>query len=118
MKVLVLWEEIPETCKLLMVDMTHEEFMELKAAHGQYIGSYSTTDYADEISQALCRWNFCIHHLFYTDERPMDKYDASWMDECKVDHSWFNRFDGRVAQLTDMHTAGKFDAFISTGLLM
>lgn len=55
MKVLVLWEEIPETCKLLMIDMTHEEFMELKAAHSHYIGNYSTTDYADEISQALCR---------------------------------------------------------------
>ena len=38
MKVLVLFEEIPETSCVMLVDMTPEEFAELAPAHAQYLG--------------------------------------------------------------------------------
>ncbi|WBF79327.1 hypothetical protein IACHDJAJ_00088 [Aeromonas phage vB_AdhS_TS3] len=117
MKVLVLFEEIPESSMVMLIDMTAEEFAELSPAHGTYSGCYSSSDHKDAINQALCRWNFAIQFLQYPDDEFSDS-DKEWMDECGVDHSWYNRFEGRVLQLTDMHTAGKFDAFINTGLAM
>lgn len=117
MKVLVLFEEIPESSVVMLIDMTPEEFAELSPAHGKYLGCYNSSDHKDAISQALCRWNFAIQSTVCPD-RVMDEQDKEWMDECGVDYSWFNRFDGRVIKLTDMHTASKFDAFISTGLIM
>lgn len=117
MKVLVLFEEIPESSVVMLIDMTPEEFAELSPAHGQYLGCYSSSDHKDAISQALCKWDFAIQLMVYPEEAFTDR-DKGWMDECGVDHSWFNRFEGRVTPLTAMHTAGKFDAFISTGLVM
>lgn len=116
MKVLVLFEEIPETSCVMLVDMTSEEFAELAPAHGQYLGSYSTFDHKDAVSQALSKCNFSIHFLHYPEEA-LTEGEKEWMDECGVDSSWFNRFEGRVTLLTDLHTTGKFDAFISTGLV-
>ena len=117
MKVLVLFEEIPETAYVMLIDMTPEEFAELNPAHAHYLGSYSSSDHKDAVSQALCKWNFAIHFTVYPEE-PLSENDKEWLDECGVDYSWFNRFDGRLTQLKDMHTASKFDAFISTGLAM
>ena len=117
MKVLVLFEEIPETAYVMLIDMTPEEFAELNPAHAHYLGSYSSSDHKDAVSQALCKWNFAIQFLHYPEET-LSENDKEWMDECSVDHSWFNRFEGRLTQLKDMHTASKFDAFISTGLAM
>lgn len=117
MKVLVLFEEVPETACVMLIDMTPEEFAELNPAHAHYLGCYSSSDHKDAISQALCKWNFAIQFMVYPEEAITDR-DKEWMDECGVAHSWFNRFDGRVTKLIDMHTANKFDAFISTGLVM
>ncbi|AZV01922.1 hypothetical protein [Aeromonas phage Akh-2] len=117
MKVLVLFEEIPESSMLMLIDMTAEEFAELSPAHGNYLGSYFSPDEKNVINQALCRWNFALQFLQYP-EGVLTKNDKEWMEQSDVDHSWFNRFEGRVLQLTDMHTAGKFDAFINTGLVM
>lgn len=117
MKVLVLWEEIPENAFLMLIDMTHDEFMALKDAHSHYSGCYNTSDYKDPVSQALCRWNFAIQFLKYPEE-PLTEGDKEWMQECAVSEDWFNRFEGRVTLMKDVHTAGKFDAFISTGFVM
>lgn len=116
MKVLVLFEEIPETSCVMLVDMTPEEFAELAPAHAQYLGNYSTFDHKDTVSQALCKWIFSIQFLRYPEEA-LTEGEKEWMDECGVDSSWFNRFEGRVTLLTDLHTIDKFDAFISTGLI-
>lgn len=117
MKVLVLFEQIPESSMVMVIDMTAEEFAELSPAHGNYLGSYISSDHKDAPSQALCRWNFAIQFLQYPEDTLSDS-DKEWLEECAVDLSWFNRFEGRVLQLEDMHTAGKFDAFINTGLVM
>ena len=117
MKILVLFEKIPETSCVMLVDMTSEEFAELAPAHGQYLGDYSTFDHKDTVSQALCKWNFAIHFLHYP-EKALTEGDKEWMDECGVSYNWFNRFEGRVTVLTDSHTENKFDAFISTGLVI
>lgn len=117
MKVLVLFEEIPETSCVMLIDMTPEEFTELSPAHGQYLGCYSTSDHKDSVSQALCKWNFAIQFLHYPEDA-LTEGDKEWMDECGVPYNWFNRFEGRVTVLTDSHTENKFDAFISTGLVM
>ena len=55
MKVLVLFEEIPESSVVMLIDMTPEEFAELSPAHGQYLGCYSSSDHKDTISQALSK---------------------------------------------------------------
>ncbi len=115
MKVLVLFEEIPETSCVMLVDMTPEEFAELAPAHAQYLGAYDTSDLKDSVSQALCKWNFAIQFLHYPKKEALTEGDKEWMDECGVPYNWFNRFEGRVTVLTDSHTENKFDAFISTG---
>ena len=117
MNVLVLYQEIPYDCHLLMVNMTPEEFDQVKAAHENFCGSYSTTDYTDAISQALCRWNFALSSVFYPSSGPSDD-DKEWMAECGVSFDWYNRFSDRAYKLTSMHSAGKFDAFVNTGVAM
>jgi hypothetical protein len=118
MNVLVMYQEIPEDCHLLLINMTPEEFEEVKAAHENFCGCYRTTDHTDAISQALCRWSHALNSVLYSGTIGPDDHDKEWMAECGISFDWYNRFSDRAYKLTSIQNAGQFDAFINTGYAM
>lgn len=53
MKVLLVWEEIPETTKFYVLDVAGEDLENLRSAHGKFINSDMDDDLAEWISKFL-----------------------------------------------------------------
>lgn len=111
MKVLVMFEATDELTRLMFIDMTAEEYHELRPAHGHLSGCYGG-EVNDPVNQALCKWYFAT---ISSDTYKLDGNDKEWMEEANVSESWLNRFQSRITMLESTHTATSFDAFIKTG---
>ena len=112
MKVLVMFQCIPDEVKLMVVDMTSEEFQELLPAHDHFLGQCLEPSSSAIIEQSLCKVSMAF------DARELCDQDKEWMTDEGVDHSWFNRFEGRIAKVESPHTPINVQAFLTTGYLM
>lgn len=75
MKVLIVWEEVPESVDLYCVEPTQEEFELLRKASGQYINSSEETNEVETVQEMTSdggKWADDILTDCYWAEGPFD----------------------------------------------
>lgn len=108
MKVLIVFENIPETTDLFIVDANDEELNDLRLSHGNYINSVDN----DDIENAISRVNLRLGS-------PGD-YSAEAADECGLSHEDVGKWDGSAVDNGEpiLVYEGRIEMVVVTGFMM
>ena len=105
MNVMVIYEEIPESTKIYMIEMTKEEYDTVKEAHNRFIN-------VDESNLAMDYFNIAL-------SKP-DDYLNDYADEVGVSRDVIGKWHKNVLDVSEgpYLPAKKIDAVIVTGFAL
>jgi hypothetical protein len=114
MRILLIWQEIPETTKFFVInDPSEHELSILTAAHGALINA---TDNTDEQEYAVSFLNIALSDPKYVTE-PKTVYAKRFEFKGDIDF-WLSRwFKNEVAEVI-VPTSGPFDQVFVSGVLL
>lgn len=108
MKVLIVFENVPETTDLFIVEANEEDLKDLRLSHGNYINSVDNEDIENAISRVNLRLG-----------SPND-YSAKAATECGLAHEEVGKWDGSAVDTGEpiLVYEGRIEMVVVTGFIM
>lgn len=84
--ILLVWETVPETTDIYLLEVTEEELTFLSEADNKYINAGDTNTAMATLFMSLCE------ETLPTDDKEIPKDNKEYMDMFGVGHEWYGRF--------------------------